>query len=269
MVHVTARNIFFRYPVFAMTGRSLKASLFRQWSGGTISADSGVVHVQALSDVSFDLKPNDRLGLVGRNGSGKSTLLRLIAGLAFPQGGSLSIEGRIVPLIEKGLGVNPELSGSANIELPLRLLGATTEEVNAAKRDIPEFTGLGAFIDLPVRTYSEGMKTRLSFAICTAIRADVLVLDEWLGAGDIGFQERAEARLASMIQNTRIVVLATHSLDLVESVCTKVLWLDRGAVAGYGPPSEIVPQFLAEMRNPASGPSEAQLMPLSVGVTQA
>ncbi|QGZ96555.1 ABC transporter ATP-binding protein [Terricaulis silvestris] len=268
MVHVTAHNISFRYPVFAMTGRSLKASLFRQLSGGTISADSGVVNVQALRDVSFDLKPNDRLGLIGRNGSGKSTLLRLAAGLAFAQEGLLSIEGRVVPLIEKGLGVNPELSGAANIELPLRLLGATTEEVNAAKRDIPEFTGLGAFIDLPVRTYSEGMKTRLSFAICTAIRADVLVLDEWLGAGDIEFQERAETRLASMMQNTRIVVLATHSLDLVNSVCTKVLWLDRGAVAGYGTPAEIVPKFFAEMHNHAAVANDAKLMSLRGGVAQ-
>src|SRR5262245_59747541 len=178
MVYVRATNMDFSYPIYEVTGRSLKVSMMRQFAGAKIAGDKGMVEVQALQDVSFEILEGDRVGLIGRNGSGKSTLLRLLASLAFPQRGSLEIEGRVLSLITPGMGVNPELSGAANIELPLRLLGASDSEVKAAKQDIPEFTGLGNFINLPVRTYSDGMRARLAFALSTAIEADILILDE-------------------------------------------------------------------------------------------
>ncbi len=252
MASIRLQNVSFRYPVYELTGRSLKLSLLRQVTGGRLASEAGGVGVQALSDVTFELAPGDRLGLIGRNGSGKSTLLRVLAGLAPPQEGLLEIKGRVVPLIEKGVGINPELSGEANIELPLRLLGANTEEINRARRDIPQFTGLGMFMQLPVRTYSEGMKTRLSFAICTALNADILILDEWLSAGDIDFHERAQARLNALIERTRIVVLASHSLDLIANVCNVVAWMDRGRLVMLGSPDTVLPAYLHSMRTPVA-----------------
>jgi ABC-type polysaccharide/polyol phosphate transport system ATPase subunit len=228
------------YPVYEVTGRSLKLTLMRQVVGSRIDLGVGSVEVAALCDISFELKPGDRLGLVGRNGSGKSTLLRLLARLAHPSSGQVTIRGRVVPLIEKGLGINPELTGMENVELPLRLLGATNKEVREALEIIPEFTGLGAFMQMPVRTYSEGMKARLAFAICTSIQGDILILDEWLGAGDIDFYQRAEARLQSMLERTGIVVLATHSVPLMEQLCNRVAWIDRGRLIMMGDPHEVL-----------------------------
>jgi ABC-type polysaccharide/polyol phosphate transport system ATPase subunit len=219
-------------------------------SGGRVETNSGVVVVQALNNINLSLKDGDRIALIGRNGSGKSTLLRVVAGLAHPQSGSVKIRGRVVPLIAQGLGINPELSGMANIELPLRLLGATTREVKRAKEEIPEFTGLGEFINLPVRTYSDGMKARLSFAICTAIEADILVLDEWLGAGDIDFQEKAQTRIRETVDRTRIVVLATHSTALARSACNMTMWLDRGNQIMTGETMSVTAAYESAMSGP-------------------
>lgn len=250
MTSIVLEDVSFSYPIFEMGARSLKVSLFSQMSGGAVGTNAGVVQVQALKDISFELKDGDRLSLVGRNGSGKSTLLRVLAGLAFPQRGNVKVTGRVVPLIDRGLGINQELSGYANIELPLRLLGASTKEVKRAKEEIPEFTGLGQFMDLPVRAYSEGMKARLSFAICTALEADVLILDEWLGAGDIDFQEKAEARLKEVVERTGILVLATHSIQLAASACNKSAWLDRGELVMIGDPGTVVNGYIEKMHEP-------------------
>lgn len=250
MAKVLIERAYFHYPVFEIGARSLKVSLLSQMSGGKVNASAGVVHVQALNDVSMSLEDGDRIALIGRNGSGKSTLLRVVAGLAHPQRGNVEIKGRVVSLIAQGLGINPELSGAANIELPLRLLGATTAEVKRAKEEIPEVTGLGEFINLPVRTYSDGMRARLSFAICTALEADVLVLDEWLGAGDIDFQEKAQERLRRMVDRTGIVVLATHSLDLARTACTTTMWLDRGQHIMTGESGAVTAAYADAMHGP-------------------
>jgi ABC-2 type transport system ATP-binding protein/lipopolysaccharide transport system ATP-binding protein len=249
MPYVRASNMHFSYPIYEVTGRSLKVSMMRQFAGSKIGGDNGMVEVHALQDVSFELEDGDRVGLIGRNGSGKSTLLRLLARLAYPQRGRLDIKGRLLSLITPGMGVNPDLSGAANIELPLRLLGASDSEVRQAKRDIPEFTGLGNFINLPVRTYSDGMRARLAFALSTAIDADILVLDEWLGAGDAAFIEKAQARLNSMLSRTKIVVLATHSLELMLSICNVCIWLDSGRLCMMGPPSSVVNAYLSSYQH--------------------
>src|SRR5262245_31875903 len=244
MAHVRAANVHFSYPVYEVTGRSLKVSMMRQFAGSAIADDKGVTQVHAIRDLSFDVTDGDRVGIVGHNGSGKSTLLRLLSGLAYPQRGELEIEGRVVSLTAPGLGVIQELSGAANIELPLRLLGATDAEVGAAKHEVPDFTGLGSFMELPVRTYSDGMRARLAFALSTAIDADILVLDEWLGAGDAAFIDKAQARLNGVVSRAKILFLATHSLPLVQSVCNLCLWLDRGRLCMMGPPAQVVDAYL-------------------------
>lgn len=242
MAIVEFDHVSFSYPIFNVSSRSLKVAVMERIGRG---GDGGVVEVHALRDITFRLQDGDRIGLVGRNGSGKSTMLRVVAGLAHPQKGRVVVDGRVISLIEIGLGINPELSGAENIELPLRLLGATTQEVRDAAREIPAFTGLGDFINLPVRTYSAGMRTRLAFALCTAIQGDILVMDEWLGTGDAEFVHKAQQRLTELVGRTKILVLASHSPDMVKAVCNKACWLEGGRVAMFGSAEEVCNAYLA------------------------
>ena len=245
MARVLAEDVCFHYPVYELGGRSLKMAVIRQVAGAKLVVDGGHTVVQALEDVSFEIGEGDRLGLIGHNGAGKSTLLRVVAGLAHPQRGRVKVTGRLIALIDKGMGINADLTGMENIELPLRLLGASTDEVRRAQRDIPEWTGLGPFLNLPFRTYSDGMKARLSFALCTAIAGDVLVLDEWLGAGDAAFVEQAQTRLNEFIARSKILVLASHSLSLISSVCNLAAWFERGRLVLIGPAQDVIAAYSA------------------------
>lgn len=248
MAFIKLVDVSFWYPVFNVTGRSLKVAIMRQFGGDD---SDGVVEVQALSDVTMELGEGDRIGLIGRNGAGKSTLLKVLAGLLHPQRGGVSIRGRLVPLISRGLGMQPELSGYHNIELPMRLLGATEAEIRTAKRDVPEWSGLGDFIHLPVRTYSDGMRARLMFAICTAVRGDILVMDEWLSAGDAEFVNQAQVRLRSLVEGAGIVVLSSHSLDIIRKMCNLVCWMERGRIVMIGPADVVLPAYLKGIQRPA------------------
>jgi len=249
MAYVRLEDVSFSYPVFDITGRSLKVSMMRHFSNG--GQGNGVVRVSALSQVSLELHDGDRLGLIGANGAGKSTLLRMLAGLIHPQQGGRKIVGRVTPLIARGLGIHPELTGFQNIELPMRLLGAKDQEIRQAKREIPEWSGLGDFINLPVRTYSDGMRARLLFAICTAVRGDVLVMDEWLSAGDADFVQKAATRLQEMVTSAGIVVLSSHSLELVRKTCNVICWMDRGQLVMMGDPDTVIPAYLRGIQRPA------------------
>ncbi len=252
MASVKLEDASFWYPVFDVTGRSLKVSMMRQFGGGS---GSGFVEVKALSDVTLHLKDGDRIGLIGRNGAGKSTLLKVIAGLLHPQRGGLRVDGRVVPLITRGLGIHPELTGFQNIEIPMLLLGATDAEVQRAKREVPEWSGLGDFIHLPVRTYSDGMRARLLFAISTAVRGDILVMDEWLSAGDADFVEKAQERLKSLLNETKIVVLSSHSLEIIRKMCNVVCWMEGGRIVLVGDVDVVLPAYLKGVQRPvlASG----------------
>ena len=247
MAHIKLENVNFNYPVYNLTGRSLKMTFATRVTRG----GSGFMEVRALRDISLDIKNGERVGLIGSNGSGKSTLLRLIAGLANPQHGRVDIVGRRIPLIDRGIGINQELPGIANIELPLRFLGATNAEIEHAKTWVPEFTDLGDFMKLPVRTYSEGMKARLAFALCTAISGDILILDEWLSAGDLRFVEKAEKQLRDLVQRTKILVIASHSLELLRNVCTTMVWMEGGRIKRIGPTDEVLAAYVEAMHTPA------------------
>ena len=251
MAAITVENASFWYPVYDVTGRSLKVSMMRLF-GGAGDGD-GAVEVQALSDISLELKDGDRIGLIGRNGAGKSTLLKVLAGLLHPQQGKVKVRGRRVALISRGLGIHPELSGYRNIELPMRLLGASEAEIHRAKAEVPEWSGLGDFIHLPVRTYSDGMRARLLFAICTAVRGDVLIMDEWLSAGDADFVHKAQARLNEMLDTTKIVVLSSHSLEIIRSICNLTCWMEQGRIVMVGPTNEVLSAYIQGVQRPLQG----------------
>ncbi|HRE43170.1 MAG TPA: ABC transporter ATP-binding protein [Terricaulis sp.] len=259
MASITLEDASFWYPVYDSTGRSLKVSMMRQF-GNESMRQGGNVEVQALSEVSLQLKDGDRVGLIGRNGSGKSTLLKVLAKLIHPQRGGLKIDGRVVPLISRGLGIQPELSGAQNIELPMRLMGATEAEIKRAKEEVPDWTGLGDFIHLPVRTYSDGMRARLLFALCTAVRGDILVMDEWLSAGDADFVAKAQTRLEGLLETTKIVVLSSHSLDIIRKMCNLACWMERGQIIMTGPPEAVIPAYLKGIQRPLEAGQDVRIV---------
>ena len=189
--------------------------------------------------MNFTLSEGDRLGLMGHNGSGKSTLLRVLAGVYEPTSGYLDVRGRIASLLDISVGMDPEASGIENIYLRGLLLGLGKEEIRQKIEEIVDFSELGDFIDLPVRTYSSGMSMRLAFSIATCVEADILLMDEWLSVGDADFVKKAEERLKSLVRKTPILVMASHSPEVIREVCTRVIRLEGGRVALEGKPENL------------------------------
>ncbi len=234
---VDVQGLSIRFPVYGADARSMKKHFARLAVGGRLGRQggSGVTVVQALSDVSLSLRPGDRLALVGSNGAGKTTLLRALAGVYSPDEGRVEIAGRIASLLDLSLGIDPSATGYENIRLRGLVAGLTRKEIREREESIAEFSGLGAFLALPVKTYSAGMSARLAFATATAVDADVLLMDEWIAVGDADFTARAEERLTSLVEQAHILVLASHNNTLVRKLCTKFVRMDHGAA------SEVMP----------------------------
>lgn len=198
----------------------------------------------ALDDVSFTLENGERLALIGLNGSGKSTLLRTIAGIYPPQSGSIETHGRIAALFNLGIGMKMDSSGRKNIILQGMVNGFSRAQIEAIIPDIVDFSELGHVIDDPIHTYSQGMAMRLSFAIATAIQPEILLLDEWIGAGDRVFRAKARGRLEAMVADARAFILASHNTDIVRRYCTKAIWLDKGKIAAQGDVELVLKAFV-------------------------
>lgn len=236
MATVEARDVSVRYPVLNSSARSLKHQFLSRTTGGLISSkSSSIVEVQALDGVTFTLAAGDRVGLLGHNGSGKSTLLRVIAGIYHPTVGTLTSTGRIAALFDTSFGMDPDATGYENIVLRGLFLGISRAEIDKQADEIAAFTELGEFLDMPLRTYSSGMSARLAFAISTSVNADILVIDEGIGAGDAGFLAKANARLESFIDRAPIVVIASHDSSLMQRFCKRGLLLRRGQLVHDGP----------------------------------
>jgi ABC-type polysaccharide/polyol phosphate transport system ATPase subunit len=242
-------------PIFDVSAQSLKKRVLRLGRRNRIAEDnSGVVIVHALDAVALELRSGDRLGLIGHNGAGKSTLLRVLAGIFPPTGGRVEVSGKTVPLLDIGLGMDDQSTGRQNIRLRGLLLGMGDAEIKRKTEDIAAFTGLGDYLDLPMRTYSSGMRVRLGFAISTAVDADILLLDEVLGVGDAAFQEKANQRLRELHARSEIVVLASHANAVIRASCNKALWLERGRARRFGAVDEVVDAYeQAAPRGPGPG----------------
>ena len=196
--------------------------------------------IMALNDISLRFKTGDRVGLLGRNGSGKSTLLRVLAGIYEPPVGFVRVTGRIGSLLSVGLGMRPEATGLQNIRFAMLLAGLNDAEIRQKTDDIIAFSELGQYLEMPLRTYSNGMAMRLKFACATALSPDILLMDEWLGAGDPNFQRKATARLRQLLDRAGILVLATHNHANIKNLCNKAVWLDQGEVRAFGPVDEVL-----------------------------
>jgi ABC-type polysaccharide/polyol phosphate transport system ATPase subunit len=219
--------------------------------GGAVGTFQGQQQVHALDDVSLDLQRGDRLALIGHNGSGKSTLLRALAGIYFPQRGTVEREGTISGLFNIALGFRQEASGYRNIILKGLIAGKTRAEIMLALPEIVEFTELGPYIHMPLNSYSQGMAMRLAFSIATAFSTDILLLDEWIGAGDAHFREKVVTRMNSIVEAAHILVIASHSAPLLRRIATKAIWLEAGRIRESGSAEDLIDRYEAEAREEA------------------
>lgn len=241
MACIKLENVSVSFPIYDSTTRSLKNRLISSSTGGRIDATgSHQATVTALDGISLEIRDGDRIGLLGHNGAGKSTLLRLLAGVYEPCSGSIRVDGHVAPLFNISLGIDPEATGYENIIIRGLYLGIKRSQIEAKLPDIAEFTELGDFLDLPVRTYSAGMGLRLAFAVSTAIDPEILLLDEGIGAGDSSFIDKANARLDSFTQRASIIVLASHSPPLLRRMCDKLVLLEHGKIASIGSVDDIL-----------------------------
>jgi ABC-2 type transport system ATP-binding protein/lipopolysaccharide transport system ATP-binding protein len=231
-------------PIYEDRARSIKNRVIRLSTGGLIMKSvASVTVVRALEGVCLELRDGDKVALVGHNGSGKTTLLRLMAGIYRPTAGRVIRTGRCAALFDTSFGMDYDASGHENILLRGLALGLSRREVEGHVDEIVEFSELGDFIDLPVRTYSAGMAARLAFAITTSIQPDILLIDEGLGAGDASFIERAHKRLTNMASRVRILVVASHNEVFLSQFCERAILLNKGRVAAVGSLKEVLDKY--------------------------
>ena len=241
---VEVRDLSILFPLYHSGNRSIKKTVMAAASGRVGQDDKRRVVVQALRDVSFSLASGDRLGLVGVNGAGKTTLLRTLAGIYEPVIGRVRVRGSLNALLDPNLGLNMDLTGRENIRLRGMYQGVPRPALPRLAEDVQDFAELGDFIDLPVRIYSSGMLVRLGFALATAIRPQILLMDEWFLAGDANFMERARVRLEDMVRGAEILVLSSHMAEVVRVWCTRVMWMEQGRIRDEGPAGEVLDRYL-------------------------
>jgi ABC-2 type transport system ATP-binding protein/lipopolysaccharide transport system ATP-binding protein len=235
MAFIKLENVSVMFPIYSAGSRSLKNLVLSATTGGRIGKDEhNHVAVKALDNVSIEINHGDRVGLIGHNGAGKTTLLRVLAGIYEPNQGAAIIQGKVTPMFDVSLGIDPEGTGYENIILRGLYLGLTRAEARQKTAEIAEFTELGEFLNLPVRTYSQGMQARLAFAMATSIKPDILLLDEGIGAGDAAFFLKANERLDRFAKEAGAVVLASHSEELIRKLCNKLVLMEHGRISWVG-----------------------------------
>lgn len=211
---------------------------------------SEVKEIHALNDVSFEIEKGEVLGIVGQNGSGKSTLLRAIAGIFSPDQGSVDLHGNSVSLLAIGAGFNPDATGRENILLNGLLLGFTKQSIKEHEQEIIDFSGLNDFIDMPVKTYSTGMRSKLAFSIAANLETDIILIDEILSVGDFKFRKKSFQKMKEIISdNTRTAVIVSHQEITLRNLCDRILWLDQGEVRMIGETKTVLDSYLEFMNS--------------------
>jgi ABC-2 type transport system ATP-binding protein/lipopolysaccharide transport system ATP-binding protein len=251
---IRLNNVTVDFPIYDMEARSIKRRLVLDrvssfvrpdgvGVGGTVRRDRGAVLVRALDGVSFAIADGDRVGLVGHNGAGKTTLLRVAAGIYEPLTGEVITQGRVMPLLNIMEGISLDATGIEMIRLRGALLGLSDAELEEKTPEIIEFCELGEYIEMPVRTYSTGMLVRLAFAITTAVNSDILIMDEIIGAGDAAFVERAQERLRRFVQQASVLLVASHSAEIVRQWCNKAMLLSHGRLIEFGSVDSVLAHY--------------------------
>lgn len=246
MSRISVKNLALNYPFYGGKG-IVRSGLFAGHNAEDSrllrNRDGRVLGVRALQGVSFEAKDRDRIALIGDNGSGKTSLLQVLAGIYVPDGGEIRMDGRSTAIVNINLGMSEEATGHRNITLRGLAAGHSREEIEEKRAEIAAFSELGEFLGLPVETYSSGMRMRLTFAIATAFNPDILILDEWLSAGDTTFREKATQRMKRFVDQAGVLILASHSQSLLQSVCNRALWLDNGRLRADGEIGQVLEAY--------------------------
>ncbi|MBW8892414.1 MAG: ABC transporter ATP-binding protein [Burkholderiales bacterium] len=233
---INANGLTFEYPLYSVTGRSLRAAALNLTVGGRLMRNNTDRHVtvRALDNLSFQLKSGDRLALLGANGSGKSSLLKLLAGIYEPTRGRLEVVGEVASMLDISQGLDMEASGVDNIRMLACMRGHSPWRLRGKIEEIVEFSELGAFVSMPVKMYSSGMLARLLFSTATSFSHSILLLEEWLSAGDATFVAKATQRMIDLTEESEIIVTATHNFELARAIATHVIVLEHGRPAFQG-----------------------------------
>jgi ABC-2 type transport system ATP-binding protein len=242
LVSIVTTDACVDFPIFDARSRSLKKTVMGM-VGGNIATEAKVPVIEALRDISLTLTHGDRVGLVGHNGAGKSTLLRLLAGIYEPTRGGAEIRGRVAPVFDLGVGMDPEISGLENIIVRGLFLGMTRKQMESRIDDIADFTELGDFLEMPLRTYSTGMRIRLALGVVTSIDPEILILDEGIGAVDAAFLNKSKKRLAELVDRAGLLVFASHSDEFLRDLCDSAMWMEHGRIRQRGGIDEVLAAY--------------------------
>jgi ABC-2 type transport system ATP-binding protein/lipopolysaccharide transport system ATP-binding protein len=240
---ITFHNVGVNIPIFDVSRASLKKALIGRAIGGRFAQSGAHLSVTALKGINFEAHDGDRIALVGDNGSGKSTLLRVASKVYPPTSGTVNITGNISPMFDATLGMSMDATGLENIQIAGTIWGLTRSQIKNSAEDIADFTELGDFLKLPVRTYSNGMMLRLAFAIATTRDPEILLIDEIIGVGDNAFFEKAFARMLKLVERSRILMIAAHADDILRRLCNKAVWLSHGSLAGHGDINSVLADY--------------------------
>lgn len=246
MASIRLEHVSVAFPIYDASSRSLKKRLLSRSlggnTGGLIDAEGADQPslIRSLEDVSLSLDDGDRVGFIGHNGAGKTTLLRVLSGIYEPAVGRIQVNGTVAPLFDIALGMDLDATGYDNIYLRGLFLGLSKQEIDERTDEIARFTELGEFLEMPIRVYSTGMRMRLAFAVSTSIEPDILLLDEGIGAGDAAFLEKANKRLKEFADKVSIIVLASHSDELIRRMCRTSVLMERGRIIEVGPTNEVL-----------------------------
>jgi ABC-2 type transport system ATP-binding protein len=241
-VRIVAKDACVDFPIFDAKSRSLKKTVLGL-VGGNISTETKVPIIEALSHIDLTLEHGARVGLVGHNGAGKSTLLRLLSGIYEPTRGTAEIRGRVAPVFDLGVGMDPEISGLENIIVRGLFLGMTRKQMDQRIDDIADFTELGDFLRMPLRTYSTGMRIRLALGVVTSIDPEILILDEGIGAVDAAFLEKSKHRLQELVERAGLLVFASHSDEFLRDLCDTAIWMEHGRIRQHGAIEDVLAAY--------------------------
>lgn len=249
MTYLRLHDVHVDFPLYQGGSRSLKKAILASSTKGNLAKDAfDRVTVRALSNINFSIERGDRVGLLGANGAGKTTLLRVLGGIFEPSHGYVEINGRVSALLDVSLGLDQDSTGRENILLRGMYMNMHPKEMRRHAEEIIAFTELGEYIDMPTRTYSSGMMVRLAFAISTCIPPEILVMDEWLSAGDAHFLDKAKKRMADFVNKSSILVLASHSMDLLREWCRTGIFLTQGHIVAAGPIDDVIAAYEASIQ---------------------
>lgn len=247
MANVEIENVSLTYPVYGSNARSFRTTLINKAIGGHLRQNSGNVVVKALKGVSFKLEKGDRVALIGHNGAGKSTLLKVLAHIYEPTKGVVNVKGSVNCLFDIMMGMDHELNGYENILLRGLILGLSKAETRKIVPLVEEFSELGDFMKMPIKSYSSGMKIRLAFGIITNIFAEILLIDEVVNVGDTKFLQKAKIQMKNLVHRSEFMVLSSHDTHIVKEFCNKALWLEKGTVKFFGSLEEGFKQYRSEI----------------------